>query len=1160
MPDEYADERFPRQIGRYQLLAPVGGGGMGDVYRAYDPVEKRELALKILKHTYPRAQYYFKREFRAVVRLRHPNLVRLHDLYQVDEGKYFFTMELIEGQDLYSYVSGHDHLVEPAQLRDPARLVRLRSSIVQLLQALAFLHSKDHVHRDIKPSNVLVDRQGVVKLVDFGIVKELLPGREGESLSQVFGTCTYYSPEQSMGGHVNTAADLYSVGVVLYELLAGTPPFEGSNTLDVARRHREEAPVPLTERVPGVDPQLAQVCMMLLHKEPEGRPSACQTLTLLGERCTSDLGDEGGIVRFVGRRQERKLLHQCLHDVQRGQGRIVVLEGSSGIGKSALVEAFRNEAHVLGASFFMGRCVHRDHVPLRGLDTAIERLTEAYRIDAAAALNAQSPQMRGGLIAGFSFLGELLKSEHHGPKGEPPGPGLRHYIDTLAKGRCLVIVVEHLHLADDATVDALEELQMGGGLPPILLILTARPEAAEKKARVRSFLELLDGHPMAVRLSIGPFSLDESYELVQEHRAQLPDSFALRLPELAAHIHAQSEGVPLFVAQMISGFLQTLPEVWPTFEEEILRRVGQMPKRTQLLLQVLSLCQRPPTGEVLKLVCELDATLLDDALDLLERENFTRVEVDQDGGLDVVPINARLMEIVRAHIDVLVRRQLHGRLATNYQLASGAVSEIRFHSQAAGDLNAAIAYAQGMAQLEYEAKNFSRAADLYALALEGHVPDALSRVPLLVMLSDALAYSARYVEALHALEQLAELSPEEGKRWQARHSQLYLMAGQLADFYRLADALPENARELMAGLLLPLDPGRAELLLGAIDTGLARLVRARLLAGSHSRHAILQAKALVDSVKHYGDSAKLHQRVAYAMARAQVLRALGKATQALELVQRARRLLQPGETDHTLMDLSLLLLEAELFLLLGRVREARGIGRQLLYLTRTRGLMGLRVRSAMIQARVHLEAGEPEAAARLVEEGERIWPPLPLAMPQLSHALLRVRQAFYEGELGLAEELIQSLRKDELLLPFLARREPGRACALLNMRIAMTRALRLWAAGQREALTQARQQLYERRVALGNALPSPEDWLLVADIVIDLCGEYYDEAEHKLKQAFLEPDAYLNNLQVRALLLMLQATLLRLRGLSPEKIHGQAQALLTEGAFKMPPEGVMLWG
>ena len=134
--------KAPTEIGRYTVIGELGGGGMGDVYRVEDPITRRELALKVLKFTYPRALHYFKREFRAVASLSHPNLVALYDLHFDDE-QYFYTMELIEGCDLYVFVNGHNRVVtDVSMLYNPARLDRLKRVLVQLLRGLAFLH--DH--------------------------------------------------------------------------------------------------------------------------------------------------------------------------------------------------------------------------------------------------------------------------------------------------------------------------------------------------------------------------------------------------------------------------------------------------------------------------------------------------------------------------------------------------------------------------------------------------------------------------------------------------------------------------------------------------------------------------------------------------------------------------------------------------------------------------------------------------------------------------------------------------------------------------------------------------------------------------------------------------------------------------------------------------------
>ena len=235
------EQNLPDKIGRYRVLSQLGAGGMGHVYRVYDPINDRELALKELKFDYPRALHYFKREFRAVASLSHPHLVSLHDLYHEDD-RYFYTMELVEGRDIYHFVNQHNHIVrDPKLLCDGTRLERVFQCLTQLLQALDYLHSQGRIHRDIKPANILVDTRGKLRLVDFGVIKEEIPGGEGQSLSQVFGTSTYFSPEQSLSSRVTAATDIYAAGVVLYELLVGVTPFEGTHE-EICEKHRNTPP------------------------------------------------------------------------------------------------------------------------------------------------------------------------------------------------------------------------------------------------------------------------------------------------------------------------------------------------------------------------------------------------------------------------------------------------------------------------------------------------------------------------------------------------------------------------------------------------------------------------------------------------------------------------------------------------------------------------------------------------------------------------------------------------------------------------------------------------------------------------------------------------------------------------------------------------------
>jgi eukaryotic-like serine/threonine-protein kinase len=836
------------RLGPYEILGRIGQGGMGVVYKVRDHKHNVAVALKTLNQVHPHALSRFKNEFRTMVDVAHPNLVTLHQLSSVDE-LWFFTMELVDGIDISSFIRKHDgrHHFSSSEatllpegsadtltmlyssLKDgeagmrvgqtqtvhgpmdgltSAQYERLRDTFRQLADGIGALHEAGILHRDIKPSNVLVTREGRVVLLDFGLATEMAPD-DGQVTVHIAGTPVYMSPEQTEGGQLSPAADWFSVGVMLYEVLTGVKPFTGSLVEMTGLKRKGQYRPP--NLVPGIPDDLSRLCMELLDPDRSLRPDGKRVLVALGEPSVARplANRSAGATRFFGRDAHLNELRSAVERTRQGSAVKVFIRGQSGTGKTALIRHFlgelrENERDLVVLS---GRCYEKESVPYKALDNLVDLLTKYLKRLPSSEAEGLLPRDLHALARLFPVLqeAEIVATTRRRHVEIPDSQelrrrafaALRELLGRLAERKLLVLFIDDLQWGDADSSALLVDLLRPPGAPPLMLVATYRSGEEDNNPALR---QLLDAPQFAdrVNLTVAELTPAEARELALSLLGH-QEPGARAQSELLA---LESAGNPFFLRELARSIESA--QGASTLDELLYARVSELPPPARRFLEAVAVAGQPLSVEVACLAAglgpeELSVVAQLRAAHLVRRRGNPEEEV-------IESYHDRVREAVVAHLLPNTLRGWHLALGRVLDESGRADPErLTTHFQGAGENEKAARYAAQAGARAFEALAFARAAQFYALALELWPPSDAEGRRLRTALGDALANDGRGAQAAAEYLEAARTAPTpEALELRRRAAERLLFSGHI-------DQGLEIVREVLAmvGLRLASTPRRA---------------------------------------------------------------------------------------------------------------------------------------------------------------------------------------------------------------------------------------------------------------------------------------------------------------------------------------------------------------
>ncbi len=778
--------------GRYTAKGFLGQGGRKRVYLADDAESGREVALAMFDTEGAAAAVGVRarREAQAMGKLAgHPHIVDVYDTGEQD-GNPYIVSEYVPGGDVEGLLDGAE-----ARRLEVARAVSIATDVCR---ALEHAHGRGIVHRDIKPANVWLSSDGAAQLGDFGLATTEGRSRVSETGTLV-GTVAYLPPEQALGQRSGPRSDLYSLGALLYEMLTGQPPFSGDDAVAIITQHINSDPVPLSRQNPEVSRPLEELVAELLAKRPEERPPGAAEVRerLAAAAEAPPVGDEGESANganpldalaggvFVGRESEIGDLRGELGEALAGRGRVVLLVGEPGIGKTRTTEELATYAQVRGARVLWGRCREDEGAPaywpwvqaIRSYVRDADPIALGWQLGAGAADVAQLvPEAAEKIGRQASTEGQLEGEEARFQLFD----SVTTFLTAAARDRPMVIVLDDLHWADEPSLRLLQFASRELSGTGLLIVGTYRDVELGRHHPLAGVLNELTTAEGTRRITLRGLDTDAVGRYVKMATGVDPPD------GLAEAVHAQTEGNPFFLGEVVrllasegrltdSGTASTSwrLEIPQGVREVVGRRLDRLSSEANAALTVAAAIGREFDGELVARVADLSDQDLRAAADEAMAARLVRPVAGVPGRFTFD--HALVQETLLEELSQVKSAQLHARIAKVLEELSGGdparigdLAEHYLEAGSAGDPERAIDYANLAAGRAMEQLAYEEAAEFYERALEvagpGGESDRRRRLQLLLALGEAQTASGQFPRARETFEQAADAARELDER------------------------------------------------------------------------------------------------------------------------------------------------------------------------------------------------------------------------------------------------------------------------------------------------------------------------------------------------------------------------------------------------------------